>query len=295
LEGFRKQKKSIQISDAFEMYLNEDCINKTPKTVRGYKDAFRLIVTNNYYITPERILEDLIAFVNTAKPKKKSRYQASTINIHLTAFKTFLTFCYKRNILQDNIDIGRFRPPVTPKKVKTWHSDEIERLQEYFRTRDNEFSLLIKFIAATGWRIGEVLQLTWDKVEETMLYREPKQKGRLDPFPYTDELREILTELKPLSTGDKVFRWSNGSQSSLTRTLNKAMADLNIEKDGRAWHTFRKTAATNWVNDETIPIHEAQTLLGHKNIRTTQQHYVKKDIAKIGEKLNAKNKEKQRK
>jgi len=270
--------KAILVNDAFQRFLREHCSNKTPKTVRSYSDAFHKIVSNNYYVDIERIRQDIVGFVST------TLLSGTSVNIHLRSFQVFLTFCYKRQYTPALLQTKDFKKSVAPKVVQVFTHEETSALIAYFATRDHTFSLLLRFAIETGWRIKEILDLTWSDIDTNELRRIPKDKNRADPTPMTNALREILADLP--KTSDKVFPWKSTSQSSLLRRLNKAMEELGIPKANRGWHTFRKTATNRWL-DRSLPIEEVQTLLGHQSITTTRKHYTKVNLERLGKKLDA--------
>lgn len=269
--------QSIAVQDAFKNFMREHCANKASKTKRSYSDAFHKIVTNNYYVSLERLRTDVVNFLEA------TTLSATSVNLHLRSFQVFLTYCYKRGYMPKLLETKEFKRREPPKPVQVYSEQEIAQLIEYFAQKDEHFALLLRFIYETGWRIGEVLNLTWDNVQETVLYRVPKDKRRLDPFPMTNTIQTIISAIP--RKGDFVFHWKSTSQSALLRRLNTAMDELGIEKNGRGWHTFRKTATNRWI-ESGLPIQEAQVLLGHQDISTTRKHYTKTDLEQIGKKMN---------
>ena len=150
----------------------------------------------------------------------------------------------------------------------------------------NDFALLIKFLAETGFRIGQALTLQWSDIEDGMIFRKSKNKARHESFPITTSIAQILQEIKKYHGKDdtKIFAWSATSASSLTRDLKIYLDLCGIEKNHRNFHAIRKTAATRWA-EQGIPLQEVQKLLGHTHIETTNNYYVGVNMEKLRQKL----------
>lgn len=252
------------IYEVFQEFLDTHCLKLEHKTVVGYTTAFRAIVRSNFALNLDNISQAVRNFVAATSVNHTSQ------NNYLRHFNKFLTFCTSRTYLPETSICKEYKRKVPPKMVQIFRDEEIEKLVEYFEQDDTEFALLIKFALETGWRIGEILTLTWSNVTEEAVHRVSKDKRSLQDFPMTKNLASILDKLE--KSNDKVFRWQDTSRSSLLRRLNTAMEELGIEKKNRAWHTFRKTARKRWMN-MGLSMEYVKRLMGHSDIRVTEKHY----------------------
>jgi integrase len=124
----------------------------------------------------------------------------------------------------------------------------------------------------SGLRIGETLDLTWSQIDFNKKDILLKNKISKDDeiIPLSDRIIEILNNI-PRKT-EKVFRWSKNSKSSLNRKFDRCLKDLEIIKNNRSFHNFRKTFRMKLFNAK-IPLENAKVLLRHKDIRTTIENY----------------------
>ena len=172
--------------------------------------------------------------------------------------------------------------------VRALTPDELARLVE---ATPPEWRLLIRFIAYTGLRIGEVVALRWSDVDlaggrihvSRRLYRDtydaPKSAyGRRD-VPISDTLASDLLAHRASAVhagdGDLVWPTRNGTphkRENLSRRVLKPAA----ERGGVPWagfHTLRHTCATMLFRAGATP-KQVQIVLGHHSPAFTLATYV---------------------
>jgi integrase/recombinase XerD len=123
----------------------------------------------------------------------------------------------------------------------------------------------------TGLRINECLTLERSKIDFDNLLLSVIGKGnkeRIVPFSY--ELRKVLFKYAALHRFELMFCTKNGckvSYDNILRDFYLLFGKLEIKPDG-AFHSFRRTFATNYVRNGGNPL-VLQRLLGHTTLQQT--------------------------
>jgi integrase/recombinase XerD len=123
----------------------------------------------------------------------------------------------------------------------------------------------------TGLRINECLTLERNKIDFDNLLLSVIGKGnkeRIVPFSY--ELRKILFKYAASHRFELMFCTKNGckvSYDNILRDFYLLFEKLGIKPDG-AFHSFRRTFATNYVRNGGNPL-VLQRLLGHTTLQQT--------------------------
>lgn len=182
-------------------------------------------------------------------------------------------------------------------------------IEEYLRVKDALPSYLkpvVTFAYHTGWRAGEILNLTWDKVDlkqgiVTLDPGETKNEGARTI--YLDE--EVMKEIKPLHTNRQldcpfVF-YRNGEQIQsfrkawATACIKAGLFDVLKDNEGnpvivrdeegneetakvpsRIFHDFRRTAIRNMVRSG-VSERVAMMLSGHKTRSVFERYNIVSD------------------
>lgn len=171
---------------------------------------------------------------------------------------------------------------------------------KYSKRMRKDYLNLFFFLYAFGFRIGELLALTWDDIDlERQVIKIHKSKksnraGQLFGDTKTikgtrtvpilsDAAYNRLAQMQKKS-GNKGFLFPTASGKALgyfqvQRTFQKVCELAGIKK---TLHEFRHTFGTNMAkaigNDgKTIPIAELSRIMGHSKISTTQNFYVHSD------------------
>jgi integrase len=165
---------------------------------------------------------------------------------------------------------------------------------------------VVRFAFCTGWRRGEILGLTWARVdfERGEIRLEPKKRtkdggsknkqGRVYPFEADPELKALLEECR-----DVTRDWERRERSICKWVFHKDGSCLLDPKDPRraiqafrvAWekarkaigkpgariHDFRRTAVTNLI-DAGVDEGTAMKLTGHKT-RSVFDRYNVRSVA----------------
>jgi len=170
-----------------------------------------------------------------------------------------------------------------PKISKEKENNEIDRYLAYeedvvlLRNSSEGMKDLIVFALNTGLRQDEQLSLVWSRVDlqrKTILIQDTKS-GKPRTVPLNQAALNVLLKRGEIRSikNDLVFLSSSGTKinnCNLSRGFNRLIKRSNIEKI--TWHGLRRTFATRLVQ-KGIDIYKVAELLGHSDVRTTQQRY----------------------
>jgi len=219
---------------------------------------------------------------------RKERVKPATINRELSILSHLLTKAIEWGHLTDH--------PMKGGKVKKLPG---ETMRERILTPEEEARLLaeaseilrplVTLALDTGMRSGEILGLTWDRVDlhraEILLTQ--TKNGRPRRIPLTDRAREILRAqaTSPTPAG-LVFTRGNGEP---LRSVREAFlgACQRAKLTGLRFHDLRHTFATRLATS-AVDIVTVQRLLGHQTLAMTQRyaHPTSADMRRAIQSLN---------
>ncbi|MGH7373085.1 MAG: tyrosine-type recombinase/integrase, partial [Candidatus Rokuibacteriota bacterium] len=137
----------------------------------------------------------------------------------------------------------------------------------------------VRFGALTGWRVGEIRGLTWDRVDfqaATVRLDDSKSgQGRLRPL-VEPELRELLERRrKARALGCPSVFHRNGHPLSDTwlGTAWRAACDA-AGLPGRYFHDLRRSAYRDLVSRAGIDLVTAMELVGHRSLSVAQRYNI---------------------
>jgi integrase len=139
---------------------------------------------------------------------------------------------------------------------------------------------LVLVLLTTGLRISDTLKLTRAKVfidrkGHTRLRIRTEKTGVLVTLRLPTATVEALKNLPPVS--DDLYFWKGGDDAQLCSACDRArrvimrLGTIAGVKDAHP-HRFRDTWAKTALLNGT-PMRTVQLVLGHKSIRTTEEHY----------------------
>lgn len=141
----------------------------------------------------------------------------------------------------------------------------------------------IQFLLLTGWRSGESCLLEWDHVnwKDRYIVRINEKGTRYEFTPLYDKLSSFLKTLP--RSGKYVFHYRSHFGISIAfRKVRKALGiDVRLHV-----HKIR-SIASSYLLKSGVPLAMVSEILGHRDTRTTQRHYMAYGIV---DKINAINK-----
>ena len=281
--------------------------NKKISTINRYEGLYNLYIKNSS-LTNKKISNlkalDIQEFYNALE---NDNITASTINMIHRVIKPFLNYLFINSLtIKDLGTPGMLKLPKVKKKNTDITVLSLEDQQKFINSLDDDNSDKILFIFAlsTGLRLGEILALTWDDLNNGMvrvdkniknvkvndkwtllLQDTPKteKSNRYVPVPknvlsqleiHKKKQIELKSKAESLYTDNNlIFATDFGTYidpSNLNRRFKKALvkADLTPIK----FHSLRHTYATRLFENDIQP-KVVSDLLGHKDITTTLNLY----------------------
>lgn len=243
----------------FERHLRET--NLSENTISSYLFAVRQFNDQYDGITQKNLRAYKVWLIESYKPK--------TVNLRLRAINCYL----------ESIGKEKWKLPFVRVQQKAFLENVISEADyEYFKNclkRNDEmfWYFVIRFLAATGARVSELIQI---KVEHIKL-------GHLDLYSKGGKLRRIYI---PKALQDEALSWLSGKQQEsgfiflnkygdriTTRGISGQLKKLAIRYDINPAvvypHSFRHRFAKSfleWCNDIAF----LADLMGHESIETTR-------------------------
>ena len=216
-------------------------------------------------------------------------------------------FKYAKKMEYTNISITTFfgdldlSNKIFTKKIKSdeqciFNEKEIKLLVNYLLKNPKLGNLGVLLAVYTGMRIGEIVALKWEDINNKYIYvhrtqicyREngkniykirdtPKTEAGVRKIVIVDKLKPILKQLRLINPfTEYVFEENEKiiTKNILDKCLYRACEKVNIQK--RGMHVLRKTYATRLINsnvDEAVIINQ----MGHTDIATTKNYYYYND------------------
>jgi len=245
-------------------------MNAKKNTLKNYE--FVLTRFENYFgnieltsITSDNILPFLSKISEGSKQStKKLRFSL------VSAFFNFIKTSYDSN-LQNPCDSPALRQIFREQRAIHWKILEKDVVDEIiFRTENPRNRLMLELMARGGMRVGEVLKLTPNDVEDRKIFiREPKSGKEMEvvfiPQKVADRLKEYIRD-KGIGSNERIF------------PITYAAARMVVIKAGKLVgiklrpHDLRRHAAT-YASRAGTPLEiVSKVILRHSNLSTTQRY-----------------------
>lgn len=216
-------------------------------------------------ITPEEVLSFLTIFnEGTKQSTKKLRYAI------LSSF-----FNFAKNSLDNDVpnpcDTPLLRKLFKDQKTRQWKILEKEVVDEMiFRTTKQRDRTMLELMARGGMRVGEVLQLTADDIDDRKVrIRKPKSGKEAEvvfiPQKIAERLRQYIME-KGIVSDERLFPITYPAARTVVKKAGRLIGiDLNP-------HDLRRHAATYASRSGTPLEIVSKIILRHSNLSTTQRY-----------------------
>ena len=256
------QKPILNLLEAINDRLDFVQTKKSKAYYSDNKRYYKILLETLGNVSIEQIKRaDIENILLTVSQNQKSKGGDNyVVNAMLAIYKALFNHAIDRNELTiKNPCIGIELYPVN-KKLKYIPSDEdIEAVKAICY---DEQKNLIDFVKETGCRISEALRLKATDVNKDfiVLYTRKSRNSNLVP-------RKVPRPkcLKITGVEDRVFsRWSD-----TPKFLERKVKEL--KQRSWNWHNLRHRYAS-LLSKQGTPIFEVMTLLGHSNLKTTQNY-----------------------
>jgi integrase/recombinase XerD len=260
----------MKVSEAITCFTEYHEANSKKNTVRNYRFVLDLFdekfgERDIESITTDESLSFLTQITHgTKQTTRRSRYTL------LTAFFNFI---------KNSIDQKLLNPcesPILKKLFKAarkshWKILEKEVVDEViFRTQNNRNRLMLELMARGGMRVGEVLKLKVEDIEDRKLtLSDPKSKREGEvvfiPQKLAERLKEYIREMG-INAGQRVFPISYTAARVAVRKAG-SMVGIHLRP-----HDLRRHAATYASRSGTPLVFVRNVILRHDNLSTTQRY-----------------------
>jgi integrase len=208
--------------------------------------------------------------------KKNDGVTDTTISMDVRAIKTAMSMAVTWNHLKAN-PFENVHPLRQDKKSKPFLTrEEFHRLLN--AAPDERLVPMFTFAVLSGFRRGEILDLTWKDVdfERGVITVESSDEyrvkfGKVRFFPLTHEIRSLLNGI--VRKSEYVFPKGNGtpySEDYPTRKFKMAVRLAELD-EALTFHSMRRTFGT-WMREAGVATHIIQYMLGHANLKTTESY-----------------------
>jgi integrase len=198
---------------------------------------------------------------------RRKKCKAATVNHDLRFLKCLFNRAVEWGYLDENPArrIKPLREPATPTRFLS--REETERLKA---AADEHLLPLLRAALLTGMRRGELLGLTWDRVdlERRMIRLEHTKSGDPRDVPINDDLAELLDELPRYDHG-RVFTYRGRPIDSVKKSWEKTRRRAKLP-DVR-FHDLRHTWASRLVA-AGVDLYELMAIGGWRSISMVQRY-----------------------
>ena len=167
--------------------------------------------------------------------------------------------CWKWGLKNKLIKKAQFIPGDTKgeSRIRTYNKYELNLM--FTTIKDDRFNSFVRFAYYTGARSGEIRSILRDNVLEDALVVRGKSGRRMVKL--NGQAKELINSQDDL--------W-NYTKEYVSHKFKKEVRRLGI-KNAR-FHDLRRTFGLNLIK-QGMSIYKVSKLLGHKSVRTTEQHY----------------------
>lgn len=277
----------LTIEKIFNAYIDDR--RQEGKDVRRQRWTWNLLAPTFASLTPDDLAASNIEVDGElrtichkyALEMDKKGLARDTIWDRLAYLRTAINWAHNRKLISD-------KPYVwVPQKGKP--RDIVIEESEFLRVLENcrapHVRLFVLVAISTGARKTAILQLTWDRVDlerKIIDYRLHEDKGILSKagkkgrsvVEFGVALELALREAKEASRSQYVIEWAGGPVKDIKKGLMAAIKRAGLEHRNIGAHVLRHSHAT-WLADENIDMRKIQKMLGHRNMKTTEEIYAK--------------------
>ena len=257
---FGKQDKPLLLCSVIDdrlKYLSVKYSEKHKQDSEYHLNRFADFIGNQEIreITRKEIEDFLLDYSEKLKRNEVDNYQ---VNSALKNIKSLFNYIIDSYDLVIRNPARKIKPYSVKKMLKYIPPDsEINKVREYFNPRQK---LLFDFVLASGCRINEALNLSFEDINESYLILYTRKSKNSDRVPRKVEIPDCI---KGLTGKGRVFPEWNDTPKFLDKTLRENKMKV------WGWHSLRHRYAS-LLSKKNIPLFEIMIKLGHSQLKTTQ-------------------------
>jgi len=290
------------LADAIDKYLldvlphkarnrNAENVKRHLNWWRDELGAFALSAVTPAAISDAR--DKLRRAVNGGKGKGRKPRSAGTVNRYLVALSAVLRVAADEWLWIETTPMAKVKKLGEPRgRVRFLSDDERKALLEACKASDSTMLYPVVVVAlSTGMRQGEILGLTWDRVDlkRGALIIEETKNGERRTVPVVGHAAAVLKEYRRLHRRldtKLVFPSKEGKQpAAIRQSWHRAVTRAGLT-DFR-FHDLRHSAAS-YLAMNGASITEIADVLGHKTLAMVKRysHLTEQHTAKVVERMN---------
>lgn len=301
--------QSITIKEAIKKFLNykENVEKNKESTISNYEASFNYLYLfiddkTNIKVLNKRFFNELQEnFMKIPRDYLKSKNRKDinkileekndlikldnkTINKHFMVYKALYDYLVRNDYIQNNTVVIKYLSEEEESKKEEFEYQELEDLfnlttPKKTKDSDEEVRNFFKFAYLTGMRLGEILRLRIEDIEEIQGHKvidikEAKNPTSIRLIPINDDIEKIINEQIPKSKNGYLFvdyqlkdRFkpkANPIGKRLNLKINNYLESKEQDKSVKSFHSFRKNF-TQTLYLERFQLKEMviSKLLGH--------------------------------
>lgn len=252
--------------------------NLSAKTIQNREECLRLLARRTGKLPLEITIQDLRDQLSRMHPRTGARLAQGTMQSERSYFQTFYGWLkdegYARGFKNPSRRLHKIK--MARRKPRPLHASQIDAMLDtgaYSRTRD-----IITIAALTGLRIGEVVKIRGEDIDQTAMTVTAVRKGNLHwRGSMPDSLLPIIEKYPergwwfPSPYRNKEFPNGGGHilMASASDAVSKAIRRAGISDPNITGHSLRHYLATTMLR-EGADLRVIQETLGHASLATTQ-------------------------
>ena len=279
----KAEPKPMSLDEAWQKFLGQAMARKLSRTSIYKYDLLRRRMEDFAKRQGLYLLRD---FNTDVLELFQSEFKGSDISCSkaLERLKAFCRAAFLRKWIDENPALTLRGPKPKPRPTLPFTQDEMTRILaaiEKYRDKARRpgqanalrLRALVLVLRYSGMRLGDVATLSTDRLKKNLIQLYTQKTG-VPVYCVLPEFVADLLECLP-RISERYFFWTGNSKMHTVngiwqRTLQSLFKLAEI-KNGFA-HRFRDTFSVELLL-AGVPIEQVSILLGHSNIKVTQQHY----------------------
>jgi len=252
-------------------------INDVSPTLRSGDNVTKRLKALSRMLPVHRMIADVTAAdLSKFRDKRMAEVSVATVRKEMTIIRSVFESARRDwSMIAINPIADVKRPPAPPSRKRLMSDDERDRLllalgyDEAVETVQHQVAVAMLLALETAMRAGEMLGLTWDRVNLPLSYvsLEKTKNGDCRDVPLSSRAVKLLQSLSGIDS-TTVFTVSLASLDTLFRKARD-----RCEIDDLHFHDTRATALTNL--SRKLDVMELARMVGHRDLKSLLIYYRK--------------------